>query len=70
VAALDSRFYLTADGSGRVETSTHPSTGERVWFCFACSDRGEGEDEGRAHAASHTTAARRGMPHLAHDHFN
>jgi hypothetical protein len=64
-----SRFYLTADGSGRVETATHPDTGKRVWSCSACPTRGEGEDTGREHAATHTTE-RRGTPYLPHDHFS
>lgn len=66
---LASRMYLCADGAGRVETSTHPDTGERVWSCSACDMRGEGEDTGRAHAATHTTE-RRGTPHLPHGHFS
>lgn len=66
--ALDSRFYLTADGGGRVETATHPDTGKRVWSCSACTARGEGEGNGREHAASHNSASRTGL--FAPDHFS
>lgn len=48
---LESRFYVTADGEGRVETSTHPQSGKRVWGCTSCTLRGEGEENGRDHAA-------------------
>ncbi|MFF0704988.1 hypothetical protein ACFYVC_32265 [Streptomyces tendae] len=51
MTALDSRFFLTADGGGRVEVSTHPDHGGRVWACSSCDATGQGEDEGRAHAA-------------------
>ncbi|WP_334665853.1 hypothetical protein [Streptomyces cyaneofuscatus] len=66
MAALGSRFYLTADGGGRVETVTHPETGERVWSCSSCEAQGRGESEGRAHAAGCST--RSGS--LPLDHFN
>ncbi|MFG2544352.1 hypothetical protein ACGFOM_18115 [Streptomyces sp. NPDC048594] len=50
MTALDARHYLTADCGGRVEVSTHPDHGGRVWACSSCTATGRGEDEGRAHA--------------------
>ncbi|MFJ9030023.1 hypothetical protein ACIRQP_16160 [Streptomyces sp. NPDC102274] len=55
MAALDSRLYLTADGGGRVESVTHPETGERVWSCSSCEAHGKGEEQGQKHAAGCTT---------------
>ncbi|MET7639340.1 hypothetical protein [Streptomyces sp. NPDC005438] len=69
MAALESRFYLTADGGGRVETSNHPDRpGVRVWACTSCGDQGEGyEDNGRAHAAGCNTTTISG--YLPRNHF-
>jgi hypothetical protein len=68
MAGLGSRFYLTADGGGRVETSTHPDTSVRVWSCSSCETRGKGEDEGREHAAQCRTETSRGA--LPWGHFS
>ncbi|UPZ28143.1 hypothetical protein MUK60_10135 [Streptomyces sp. LRE541] len=68
MAALTSRHYLTADGGGRVESSTHPDTGERVWACSACPARGDGEDAARTHAAQCRSTTTGG--NLPHEHWS
>jgi len=67
VAALESRFYLTADGGGRVETATHPETGERRWACSSCGATGQDEANGRTHAAGCNTTT---GGYLPRDHFS
>ncbi|MFF9087743.1 hypothetical protein ACF1BE_15215 [Streptomyces sp. NPDC014991] len=62
---LESRFYLTADCGGRVETSNGPD-GHRVWACSSCEMTGQGEDNGRTHAAGCTTTG----GNLPHDHWS
>ncbi|MDQ1039437.1 Zn-finger protein [Streptomyces sp. V3I8] len=58
-------MYLCADGGGRVETATHPDTGERVWSCSSCTARGKGEEQGREHAAGCAT-----VRNTFQNHFN
>ncbi|MFJ6852177.1 hypothetical protein ACIQM3_16865 [Streptomyces sp. NPDC091271] len=63
MAVLGSRFYVTADGGGRVESVTHPETGERVWSCSSCEAQGKGEENGRDHAATCSTTVRTTLQH-------
>ncbi|SCK37250.1 hypothetical protein H181DRAFT_03150 [Streptomyces sp. WMMB 714] len=48
---LDSRWLVCRDGDGRVEITTHPEHGRRVWACSGCFTAGTGEDKAREHAA-------------------
>ncbi|MFJ7242837.1 hypothetical protein ACIQWB_37755 [Streptomyces olivaceus] len=68
MTALASKFFLTADGGGRVEVATHPDTSARVWACSSCTATGQGEDEGRAHAAECNTTTTGGA--LPPGHFS
>ncbi|MBZ6252178.1 hypothetical protein KVH27_27915 [Streptomyces olivaceus] len=69
MTTLASRWYVTRDGGGRVETANHPETGERRWACSACSETGTGEETGRAHAATCTTTTTSGGGILPLDQF-
>jgi hypothetical protein len=64
----DSKFYPLPDGSGRIEASTHPDYGYRVFACSACGAVGAGE--GNFHWGEHKQGTTPTGGNLPADHFN